>query len=117
MLLHSQILRPLHNSGNASRYFLISSLDFIVDPLVFFSSTLFSFSIIVFFPFSFPFVWLISSLMPLWSEETLEIIFIFLTYLFCFLGLHLWHMDVPRLGVKSELQLSAYATATEVPDP
>ena len=27
------------------------------------------------------------------------------------LGLHLWHMEVPRLEVESELQLPAYATA------
>ena len=35
--------------------------------------------------------------------------------LLCFvlyLGLHLWHMEVPRLGVKSELTLPAYATST-----
>ena len=31
---------------------------------------------------------------------------------FCFLGLNMWHMDVPRLGVKSELELPDYATAT-----
>ena len=31
---------------------------------------------------------------------------------FCFLGLPLQHMEVPRLRVKSELQLPAYATAT-----
>ena len=42
---------------------------------------------------------------------------IFNTYLFIiafFLGggLHLQHMEVPRLGVQSELQLLAYATAT-----
>ena len=30
----------------------------------------------------------------------------------CILGLHLWHMEVPRLGVESELSLLAYATAT-----
>ena len=29
-----------------------------------------------------------------------------------FLGLHPWHMEIPRLGVESELQLLAYATAT-----
>ena len=33
-------------------------------------------------------------------------------YLVCFLGLHLQHMEVPRLGVESELQLPAYTTAT-----
>ena len=31
---------------------------------------------------------------------------------FCFLGLYQQHMDVPRLGVKSRLQLQAYTTAT-----
>ena len=29
----------------------------------------------------------------------------------CFLWLHLWQMEVPRLGVKLELQLPAYTTA------
>ena len=32
-------------------------------------------------------------------------------FLFCFLGPHLWHMEVPRLGVRSGLQLPTYATA------
>ena len=32
--------------------------------------------------------------------------------LLCFLGPHLWHMEVPRLGTEMELQLPAYATAT-----
>ena len=31
---------------------------------------------------------------------------------FFFLGLHPWHTAVPRLGVESELQLPAYATAS-----
>ena len=30
---------------------------------------------------------------------------------FCFLGLQVQHIEVPRLGVKSELQLPAYTTA------
>ena len=30
----------------------------------------------------------------------------------CFLGLHLWHMEVPRLGVRSELQLPVYSPDT-----
>ena len=34
-----------------------------------------------------------------------------------FLGLHLHHMEVPRLGFESELQLPAYATATATRDP
>ena len=36
--------------------------------------------------------------------------------LFYFLGLHLWHVEVPRLGVQSELQLLAYE-ATAAQDP
>ena len=36
----------------------------------------------------------------------------------CFLkGPNLWYMEVPRLGVKSELQLPAYTTATATWDP
>ena len=29
-----------------------------------------------------------------------------------FLEFHLWHMEVPRLGIELELQLPAYTTAT-----
>ena len=36
--------------------------------------------------------------------------------LFCF-RLHLQHMEVPRLGVDSELQLPAYITTTAMQDP
>ena len=39
-----------------------------------------------------------------------------LIFFFCFLGLSLWHMEVPRLGVESELQLPAYTTAAATPD-
>ena len=35
---------------------------------------------------------------------------------FVFLGPHPWHMEFPRLGVKSELQLQAYTTATASQD-
>ena len=34
----------------------------------------------------------------------------------CFLGLHLRHMEVPRLIVELELQLLAYTTATAMRD-
>ena len=36
---------------------------------------------------------------------------------FFFLVPQLRHMEVPRLGVVLELQLPAYTTATETPDP
>ena len=40
-----------------------------------------------------------------------------LVLFFFFLGLHLQYMEVPRLGVESELQLLAYDTATGAWDP
>ena len=36
--------------------------------------------------------------------------------LFCFLGPHWQHMEAPRLGVHSELELPACTTATAMPD-
>ena len=41
----------------------------------------------------------------------------FFFFFFGFLGLHPRHMEVPRLGVQSELQLPAYPTAPATPDP
>ena len=38
------------------------------------------------------------------------------SFFFFFLALHLWHMEVSRLGVASELQFPAYTTATATPD-
>ena len=46
--------------------------------------------------------------------ESLPRIFFFF---FCFLGPHPRHVEVPRPGVKSELQLLAYDTATAMQDP
>ena len=43
--------------------------------------------------------------------------FFFFFFFFCFLGSHSRHMKVPRLGVKSELQLQAYTETTATPDP
>jgi len=43
--------------------------------------------------------------------------FLFVFCFFVFLGLHLWHMEVLRLGVESELQLLVYTTATATTDP
>ena len=42
--------------------------------------------------------------------------FIFYFLFFVFLGLHLQHMEVPRLGVESQLQLVVYTTATAMGD-
>ena len=38
-------------------------------------------------------------------------------FFFVFLGLNLQPMEIPRLGVKLELQLPAYITATATSDP
>ena len=37
----------------------------------------------------------------------------FFSFFFFFLGPHPWHMAFPRVGVQSELQLPAYATAMQ----
>ena len=44
-------------------------------------------------------------------------LFIYLCIILSFLGPHSWHMEVPRLGVESELLLPAYTTATATLDP
>ena len=44
-------------------------------------------------------------------------IFFSFNFIFCLLGVHSWHMEVPRLGVESKLQLLAYTTATATQDP
>ena len=41
---------------------------------------------------------------------------VFYFVLFCFLGPHPWHMEVPRLGVQLELQLPAYTPITATQD-
>ena len=50
------------------------------------------------------------------EERGLRQIYLFY-FIFAFLGPYLQHMDIPRLGAESELQLPAYATATALPDP
>ena len=42
---------------------------------------------------------------------------LFVFVCFVFLGLHLWHMEVPRLESESELQLPNYTTTTATLDP
>ena len=43
--------------------------------------------------------------------------FIFYFFIFCFSGPQPQHMEVPRRGVKLELQMLAYTTATAMQDP
>ena len=50
----------------------------------------------------------------LWTNIVL--FFFLVLNFFCFLWSYLWHMEVPGLGVQSELQLPAYATATAISD-
>ena len=57
-------------------------------------------------------------LCPFFSLPSLHtLVFVCLSFSFCFLGPHLWHMEVLRLGVELELQLLVYTTATATPDP
>ena len=51
------------------------------------------------------------------SFPCLFFFFFFFFYFSCFLGPHPRHMEVPRLGVESELHLPAYTTATATQDP
>ena len=53
-----------------------------------------------------------------WSLEGADpVLFFFFFFFFSFVfGLHLQHMEAPRLGVQSQLQLPAYTTATATPD-
>ena len=56
---------------------------------------------------------------PQWlfcRESQTPFFFVLFCLLACFLRPHLQHMEVPRLGVKLELQLLAYTTATATPD-
>ena len=47
-----------------------------------------------------------------------RVLFVCLFYwFFCLLGLHPWHMEVPRLGVKLELRCQPYVTGTAMQDP
>ena len=47
----------------------------------------------------------------------LKLLFYFYFLAFVFLGPHLRHMEVPRLGVELKLQLLAHATAIAMQDP
>ena len=50
-----------------------------------------------------------------WFENVfMELIFLCVCAI---LGLHPWHIEVPRLGVKLELRLPAYTTAIAMQDP
>jgi len=40
------------------------------------------------------------------------IFYLFIALIFVFLGLHMRHMEVPRLGVELKLQLQAYTSHT-----
>ena len=52
------------------------------------------------------------SLTPRFIGNLYHILQSYFFFFFFFLGLHPRHMEVPRLGAKSELLLPAYATAT-----
>ena len=56
-------------------------------------------------------------LLALYVSSPLALVFFSFLSFFYFLGLYVCHMEVPRLGVKWELQLPNYTTATATQDP
>ena len=50
------------------------------------------------------------------SKAYSRVNFLFIYLFFCFLGPHLQHMKVPKIGIKLELQLPTYTTATATRD-
>ena len=54
---------------------------------------------------------------PMLIPAPLLFIFYFIFYFFAFLGPHPQHMEVPGVGVESELQLSAHTAARAMRDP
>ena len=58
---------------------------------------------------------MVSAVLYIIHTSLLKIFFFNLLLLF-FLGPHLWHIEILKLGVHSELQLPAYATATATQD-
>ena len=66
-------------------------------------------SILMFWTVSWPKFW----------TKALDQDFFFLIFFFClfFLGSHPQHKEIPRLGVESQLQVSAYTIATATWDP
>ena len=57
-----------------------------------------------------------SKALRFWASYILIFFFFFSFFVFCFSGPYLQHTEVSRLGVKSELQLPAYTTATATQD-
>ena len=53
---------------------------------------------------------------PFTDNQWARAFFFSFFFFFVFLGLNLQHMEVPRLGIESELQLLAYTTATATQD-
>ena len=47
-----------------------------------------------------------------WDTSGLLHVSILFFFNFIFLGAHVWHVEVPTLGVESELEPAVYATAT-----
>ena len=60
--------------------------------------------------------YLLLGFLHLWSQTLTWFHFLSFSFFALFLP-HSWHMEVSRLGVKLELQLPAYTTATATQDP
>ena len=93
----------------------------IITELIWFKSTLLALALSLLFyipPFRFSLVLLTFDLLFKFFFNIMHLWLLFFSCCcFVFLGPHPWHMEVPRLGIKSELQLPACTTATAMQDP
>ena len=64
-----------------------------------------------------PLEWISNEVLLNNTGNYIQYLFLFSFIYFLFLGPHLQHMKGPRLGVESEQQLWAYATAGATRDP
>ena len=100
---------------------LVLCLSFLTTGLLFLALCYISIPFVALYPFLFvfllcqsgglsvllPFIWISKSISGFMIPQKERRRFVLFLFLFCFSGPHLWHMEVPRLVVDSELAVAA----------
>ena len=113
LILSDSQLTYLQNGGNNSTYSIDCSGTAQVKHLTYVTHTRSSKLVALFF------LMVVTAYNPHYALQgglSYFNVIIFFFFLFLFLGPYLWHMEVPRLEVKLELQFTAYTTATATSD-